>query len=260
MARGWDFSRSHRLRLEIAFDTSVGPVPSSLLVTLNTALAGQPSWDGQAIGLPAEMDGTGPSGVGTGQAVLAGFNTLFSSAGDPNDNALAMTHSPTKEVDGEGEPIDPTPSAVRVQADAETASARADILAVAQTEWVMRIGSFVQDWFTAPRSDAPRQAALTRAVPPPEAFAHQPAQFVKDPASPWRNRHLISALRSELGATASLIMIGAVAYRLRHPIRGWWRERAQIVGHGKVHCGRALPGPHPVARLSRITTHVRKNH
>ncbi len=68
-----------------ASGSSAGPVPSSLLVTLNTALTGQPSWDGQAVsgaGLVADAGAIATAGGPTGQALPAGYVSLFAPGAD----------------------------------------------------------------------------------------------------------------------------------------------------------------------------------
>jgi hypothetical protein len=243
------------------FDSTSGPVPSSLLVTLNTALAGQPSWNAQAAaaaGLLADMGNSGQSGGGAGQALTGGIRPSSESANEASDDVLGVTQQATKGLVGDRGPIGSTTETVSLQGGIDPASVRADIEALARTEWASRIGSIIHDWFMPTRSDASPSTAEAELLPLSAKMAHQAARFVKDPASPWRNRRLISMLRSEIGATASLIMVGAVAYRLRHPIRMWCRDKAQLNGPGNSSRARALPGPHSISKLSRLKTHVRK--
>jgi Bacterial pre-peptidase C-terminal domain len=243
------------------FDSSSGPVPSSLLVTLNTAPAGLPSWNGQAAaaaGLLAELGNGGESGGGAGQALIAGIRPSSESADEASDDVLGVTQQPAKDLVGEPGPIGSTTETVSLQRGFDPAGVRADIQALARTEWASRIGSVIHGWFIPSRSDASPRTAEAELMPPSAKIAHQAARFVKDPANPWRNRQLISMLRSEIGATASLIMIGAVAYRLRHPIRVWCGDKAQLTGPGNSSRARALPGPHRISKLSRLKTHVRR--
>jgi hypothetical protein len=244
------------------FDSSSDPVPSGLLMTLNTALAGQPSWDGQAAaaaGVVAEMGNGGQTGGGAGQALIAGIRPLSGSANEASDDVLGVIQEPTKALVGEGGPIGSTTRTVSLQGAIGPASVRADIQALARTQWANRIGSLMHDWFMPSRSDASPRTAEAEIMPASPNIPHQAARFLKDPANPWRNRQLISMLRSEIGTTASLIVIGTVAYRLRHPIQVWCRDKAQLNRPGHSSRVRALPGPHPISKLSRLKTHVRRS-
>ena len=72
---------------------SVGPMPSSMLVTLNTALTGQPTWDGQAIsgaGLVADAGAIALAGGATGQALPGGSISTFAQGGGPIDDKLSI--------------------------------------------------------------------------------------------------------------------------------------------------------------------------
>jgi hypothetical protein len=235
------------------FNDTAGPVPSNLLITLNSPLAGQPTWNGQTVGLLTE---TGDAG-GAGQALLPQFATLSSSEGDVIDDAGGMVPSQSNNLVRNDGPVEPAPRAARPERDHEPATSHADTRAIAQAEWVMRIGSLVQDWLKTSPSDRPPQLAMSSPVPPLAVISGQTNRFLRVPESAWRHRLLTSAQRSRLGAAAGLITIGTIAYRLRQPVRKWWRQNTQIVGPGKLHRPRALPGPHPVLRASRMKTHVR---
>ena len=243
-----------------AFGGSVGPVPSSLLVTLNTALAGQPSWNGQAFAgasFPAETE----TGSSPGQAINAGFSPLFASGDEPINDDEALTLNTTKDRTAEGGPILSKANTVQPDHNADSNSSIADIRALTKTEWVTRIGSLVQDWFMPSREFARSQLAETESL-----FHHSRRRrastravlLVNDPAKSWRNRHFISVARGDLGATAGLIMVGAVAYRLRLPISRWWQANRQHNDSRNRPRARALSGPHPVLRMSRLKTHVRR--
>ncbi len=51
-------------------------------------------------------------------------------------------------------PIPSKADTIQLHHDADLTSTGADIRALAQTEWVTRIGSLVQDWFMPSRPDA----------------------------------------------------------------------------------------------------------
>ena len=137
-----------------ALGSSAGPVPASLLVTLNTSLTGQPSWDGPAVsgaGLVADAGATATAGGSTGQALSAGSFSLFAPAGAPDIDNLKMIEQPENVTVADAEPTGAIPATVQARRDPDDASARADVYALAQSEWVVRIGSFVQDWFDSSR-------------------------------------------------------------------------------------------------------------
>ena len=244
-----------------AFGGSVGPVPSSLLVTLNSSLAGQPSWDGQALsgaGPLAESGAIAASGGATGQAAAAGPISLFTPGNGPENDNWGIVEQPVSEVAAGGAPIGSTAQTRRTRRDLHAASTRADIRALDQAEWVNRIGSMIQDLLPSAGSDARSRATLGDSLPPTLAVADQPGVFVKEPALAWRNRPFRSMLRTEIGAAVGMVMFGAAAYRMRHPLRKWWQEKRQLTGPGNSPKARALSGPHRIPRVSRVKTLVRK--
>ena len=244
-----------------ALGSSAGPVPSSLLVTLNTALTGQPSWDGQALsgaGLVADAAAIAQAGGATGQALGAGYSSLFAPGGGSDSDNLDMIEQPGKETVADSKPNKATPETLEVRRDPDAASARADVHALAQSEWVVRIGSLVQDWFVSSRPSASAEP-LEASLAPTLTVGIQPGLMVKEPAVSWRNRHLVSMLRSEIGAAAGVIAVGAVAYRMRQQVKSWWQVRGQLNGPRPFPHARVLPGPHRIAKFSRLKTHVRKS-
>jgi hypothetical protein len=241
-----------------AFGGAIGPVPSNLLVTSNTALAGQPSWNTQAFAgftLPVETE----QGSLPGQAMNENFRPSLAPGDEPDNGDPALIVDAMHDRTPNAGPALSTAGTIQTYHDAESTSSIADIRALAESEWVTKIGTLVQHWFTTSREGTRNQLAGNEWPSPPAAVATGPGLFVKDPANSWRNRHFSSAARGEMSATASLIMVGAVAYRLRDPVRKWWRENRPLAVRSKCPQPRALSGPHLVAKMSRLKTHVRRS-
>ena len=81
------------------FGNSIGPMPSSLLITLTTSLAGQPSWDAQpyAAGLAVEF-GT------AGQALDNRDGPSFASGDTENNDGADLIHDGVIVRETEGNP------------------------------------------------------------------------------------------------------------------------------------------------------------
>ena len=245
-----------------ALGGSLGPMPSNLLVTLNSGLTGQPSWDGQAnsgAGLVADAAAIAQAGGATGQPLSAGAIAMASPGGGLDDDNLGAIEQPGQDTVSAGEPIRSNPDTIEARRDPDAASARADVRALAQADWVVRIGSSIQDWFASSKSDVRVQPPLDESRAPTFVAGIQPRLLVTGPASSWRNRRLSSMLRSEISAVAGLIVVGAVAYRTRQPFGTWLRERRQLNGPRQFPRARVLVGPHSVPRTSRLKTHVRRS-
>ena len=187
-----------------AFGGSLGPMPSSLLVTLNTALTGQPSWDGQAIsgaGLVADAAAIAAAGGATGQALAAGHHLDgLAQEADRTTTTRARSSSRDRIRSAAGEPIGSTRKPSR-HAATPTPRAHEPTFALAQAEWVVRIGSSIQDWFASSRSDVRVQPPWTSRAPQLSLAGIQPRLFVTGPANSWRNRrfHLDVAERNRRG-------------------------------------------------------------
>ena len=233
---------------------SAGPVPSNLLVTLNTALTGQPSWDGQADAV-ANTTAGGP----TGQALPGGSFSLFASAGGPDNDNLNLIEQPGKDTVADGTPTLAIAETLEARRDPDAASARADVHALADSEWLTRIGSLVQDWFTSARPDDGAQPPYDGSLAPTIMLGNRPGLMVNEPAVSWRNRRCRTMLRSDIGGAAGMIMIGAIAYRMAQPVRNWWRVRGQLNSPAPRGHARVLPGPHRITKVSQLKTHVRRS-
>jgi methionine-rich copper-binding protein CopC len=243
-----------------AMGGSAGQVPASLLVTLNTGLTGQPSWDGQATsgaGLMADPGAIATVGGPTGQALATGFNSLYASEdGQANDN-MDMIERPGTVTVADGKQISAIPETVQARSGPDDASSLADVHALAESDWVVRIGSLVQDWFAYSRPDGPAHPSMDGSVAPTLTAGAQPELLVKEPVASWQNRHFTPMLRSDIGGAAGIIMVGAVAYRMTQPVRTWWRARGQLNFPGPLPRARVLLGPHRIAKNSRLKTRVR---
>jgi len=247
------------------FAGSSGPLPASLFVTLNTGLIGQPTPAGQNVtpvgptvdegsiavadsttglqpGLRYEsMSASGP-GPGdsdqSGQAKPAGAGTVA------NDQAIRLAVGGSEQL----------------RLDPEADSARADERALAQAEWLVRLGSRIKSWLVP----SPAAAEIkSHAAAPLEAMAmvgNDAAAGLGGSRGFNRNKRSTSSAQVDIGAAASLIMVGAVAYRLRQPFQKWWRRRDRLASGGPAPAKPFCRGPHPVSTRARVTTRARKVH
>jgi hypothetical protein len=241
-----------------------GPLPTGLIVTFNTSLIGLPEPAAQNIAP------IGPT-VATGSVALADSSTglhpgmpyasLPTSGQELGNGELATDTQPlaTETVASRAE-IRADSVGARPLQDAETKSARADEQALAQAEWLVRLGSRLGNWFL--RSPAPGEIqtgtlAPLKARPVIADVALPDGRDLRRLSRPKRS---ISSAQVDIGAAASVIVVGTIAFRLRQPIQKWWRRANRTAP------GRPAPtwpfghGPHPATTRARATARARKIH
>jgi hypothetical protein len=249
--------------VEGIFAGSSGPIPASLLVTLNTGLIGQPALGGQtvaAVGPTVETGSTAlaDNGTGLGEAIQFG-RALDSSRRLGVDDRLAEAElAALKPV-----PSDPAVVAATLGAlarlDPEASSARADERALGQAEWLVRLGSRLQGWLS-PGTAARNAEQLAGGSPIAHGLVQDdPIRKERDPDGIHRTKRSISATQVDLGATVCLVMIGAVTCRLHRPLLKWWRRTSRLTLAGERLARPLLHrGPHTASARARATTKLRK--
>ncbi len=75
------------------------------------------------------------------------------------------------------------------------------------------------------------------------------------PARFKQNERPDSKVQADLGASASLIVFGVVAYRIRRPVQTWWRRRSRSAVAGISMAKPSIPRPHAVSSRARATAH-----
>jgi hypothetical protein len=202
----------------------VSPIPSSLLVTLNTSLMGLPSSDAghvSAVGPTAEggLVALADNGAGLvpgirygsalGSSPLVGAEDLALLPGAPGAPALVSRDD-----------------APRGQGGASAGGDSADARALARADWLIQLADWLNDGLRSPEPAQPGDPAvhvpLLAMVGNPLAATTQGRR--SGPAGWAGSGGWQSLIQDDLGASASLVVAAAVSYRLRRPLRKWWRR------------------------------------
>ncbi len=232
---------------------TLGPLPASLFVSPNTSLVGQPSWDGLAVG-PA-----GPpidaAGLVIGQAVANGTQLPLSSEPGPfDDESVAFFQHPADWTVPHGIPS----KTVQARLGPDAASMRADVQALEREAWLRRVGSLVAQWFASSQPASPLNLSPDKPIAQGRVAVDQVSRIAGGHDGSRRNRRLNSRWRGDFAAAASVLMVGAFAYQLKRPLKNWWCQRGLLTATRRFSPPRTLPGPHPIAKASQITTRVRR--
>jgi hypothetical protein len=221
---------------------------------MNTTLMGMPSPDGQHVAA------VGPTAEG---GILA---LADSTAGLPSGIRYPSTSGPREEAGDGGLPAEPAAAAggplVQAEsplggADPKAGSVRADTSALARADWLVQLGAWVNQAFAPEARD---QLVISTGAAGPEVASMDRNDSLDRPggADRSRRRAWLSMVQADLGAPLSLIVAAAVSYRLRLPVRKWWRR------HGPAAAGwnRSLHffarGPHFRSRRAETTRRIRK--
>ncbi len=247
------------------FAGSSGPIPATLLVTLNTGLIGQPTLDGQTVAAVGPTVATGStalavSGTGLGEGLQFGRSSGASRWPGDDDQLADNEPAAPKPV-----PHDPAVVAASLGAlarlDPLGNAARADERALGQAEWLVRLGTRLQSWLAPAKvAESVEQLAAGQAGAR-GLVAAEIAGNDDDPNGFHRTQRSTSSAQFDLGATACMITIGAVTCRLQRPLLKWWRRTGKLAPHGEKLARPLHRGPHTVASArARATTRLRKSH
>jgi hypothetical protein len=224
-----------------------------LFVTSTSTLTGQPS----AAPGPS-FDGFAPLAGGfTGQSVSTGVNPSFASSEEPDVDPTDMVPNPGDDAEISTPPVNTTSTVAQTSSATDTATAQADVRAVARADRLVYLGLLAADWFRVARQNVTSQPSPVESPAGPPVIARQSVAAQWGPSGPEQDRRSSSVLHGGLGAAASVIALGAVAYRLRMPLKFWWHQRGRLTATGQAARVKALHGPHRASKVSRITTRVR---
>jgi hypothetical protein len=205
----------------------LSPIPITPLVTLETGLAGLPA---PGAGLVAAV---GPQSEGA--------TVALSDAGrGPTQGVFSLLTSGTDPRVGEGNPVDgpdsvtPAPLAQigstepAVASDPEAASARADAMALARADGMVRLAAWISDRIavapTGPgEADLPSAGFGTTLLAAVATTDGGAATGDATAGGPGRGRRRETFTQADLGAPFILLVGTALSYRLSKPIRKWWR-------------------------------------
>jgi len=234
----------------VAFAGSMGPVPLSLLVTVNTSPLGQPSWDAGLV----PTAGPGESGLVTVADRTPGLFPGF------RPGAMFATIQGAGEADQSVELGLPVAKAVlndkamRTSSDGdglggglEADRARADLSALAGDDWLVRLVSRV-------KSNLVRLAGgseiVTQPTEPPGAQAMMGGEANSSPREPIDSdltQRPSSIAQADIGSVTTLVVVAAVVRRLWRPIREQWRGRHPSVVGGQRPARPFFRSPHVLA-------------
>jgi hypothetical protein len=243
---------------------AMGPIPSTLMITLNTGLIGPPTVPSQS--LPA----VGPMVEGGSAALASSGNSFdlgvgYASALDWSE--WLETEEPPANLDQVVERavaagpvlVAGLPAGLAHPGGSQADSAAADERALGQAEWLFRLGARLQGWLgTAMKVGNGRHDA---SVP------SQAREFVQNASgsrpdianAAQENRRGTSTAGVDLGATACAILVGAAAYKLRRPVLQWWRRHERMLHAPGERSTRSLHrGPHAAVTRSHARTRSHK--
>lgn len=245
------------------FAGSMGPIPSTLMVTLNTGLIGQPVLSSQS--LPA----IGPIVDGGSTALANSANSL-----DPSIS-YETTLDLNTWLEDQQPPVNPgqvaaqaivkgpmlaaTSAASQTHSGPETDRSAADERVLSQVEWLFRLGARVQGWLGTSAKGANDQpdASGTQSV---DNLVHSGRALSPGIENPVKKRTRERATAQvDLGAVTCAILVGAAACKLRRPVLRWWRECNPMLASSSKKPARLLHrGPHLAATRSHARTRCHK--
>jgi hypothetical protein len=241
------------------FAGSMGPIPNSLVVTLNTGLIGTPALSSPSAGAVGPMvDGGSTALANSGNGLDPAIR--YESAIEWDD-WLADGVALAERQQAVPQPV-LTDSAVvtaslgnvaRFEPDAD--SARADDRALGQAEWLLRLGARVQGWLGAAASGENDQPATTMPGTANELAQNATALRLGTAKADGQSRRESSVAQVDLGAATCAILVGAAACKLRRPMHRWWRAHHRTLAAPVVKSARPLHrGPHAVLTRSQART------
>ena len=229
------------------------PIPTSLLVSMNTGLMGLQGTNTQNVAA------VGPLAEGALASVADRVNGLLPGIQyvSRSDSEASVGNGETPEVLGitSGQTADPREavSLAAKPANPGAASARNDGQVLAQADRLVRLATWIEDALgfpsrskpdARPGDEAPAIVAAVGDRGEPKGMCRGPVPAGLDSSRTGTKESLVLGdLRGPLG----LIVAAAVAYRLRRPIEKWWRRKAPTaaIGPRRPHLHRPLVrGPH----------------
>jgi Bacterial pre-peptidase C-terminal domain len=237
---------------------SLGPVPASLLVTLNTGLIGQPTLGSQNLAVVGPSVPTGSTALANnGNSLISEFQ--FGSTIDWSQWLMDEESLPDAEL--AGQKLIPTDAVVvrakavvSVRSDPLAHGAGADQLALGRAEWLVRLGARLQRWL------APVAAGNETLLESPEPLLrsglvqNSRGLTLGNPGDEERNERTRSAAHADLSAATCVILVGATACRLRRPLLKWWRATSRLAVQGEKLARPLHRGPHIPSIRARATT------
>jgi hypothetical protein len=242
------------------FGDSMAPLSANLFVTVNTGLMGQPFGNNQGFASSdASALGSAPAQAGgpTGESLLTGDAALLASSTPPGNDSQATIVDPAQVTVAPVSAINSQLTAATPDVKTNDGTSEADARAVTQSEWLANIGSLIQTWLAPSRPDVSREGTGAARTSPELLAANERSAVPIDPADSSRNQQFQPPLRGDMGAATGLVIVGAIGYGMKRPIRKWWRQCGQLASPALHPAPKGLAGPSTHQRISRVTTRVR---
>ena len=246
------------------FAASMGPIPTTLMVTLNTGLIGPPVLSSQS--LPA----VGPMVDGGSTALANSGNSLdpsisYESSLDLNtwledQQPLVNPGQVAVQAIVNGPVLAATSAASLTHSGAETDRSAADERVLNQVEWLFRLGARVQGWLGT-RTNGASDQPVASGMQPVERLVHSERALSPGIDNPVKKRTRERATAQvDLGAVTCAILVGAAACKLRRPVLRWWRRHNPILVSLTEKSARLLHrGPHVATTRSHARTRCHKH-
>ena len=245
------------------FGGSMGPIPATLMVTLNTGLIGPPVLSSQS--LPA----VGP--------MVDGGSTALANSGNSLDPSISYESTLDLNIwlEGQQPPVNPGQPAVQAivtgpvlattsaasltYSGPETDRSVADERVLGQVEWLFRLGARVQGWLGTSANGANKPSDLSGMHPVDNLVQSGRAVSpgIENPAKKSTKER--STAQVDLGTVTCAILVGAAACQLRRPALRWWRGHNPMLASSSRKSAKLLHrGPHLAATRSHARTRCHK--
>ena len=247
------------------FAGSMGPIPSTLVVTLNTGLIGAPVLASQNVLVVGPLVDGGTSALASSGNSLdpgARYESALNWSDWLGNGPLAGELKPAGSQPVQADPAVVTASLGNsARLDSETNTARADGQAMGRAELLLGLGARVQGWLGAAFRVGNDQSAANRPVAT-NLLAQNELTLGEDrPKEGDQIRRERSTAQFDLGAATCAILVGAALCKLRRPIFKWWQgHHRMLTASGGKSSLPAHRGPHALVTRSQARTrrHVPK--
>jgi len=238
-----------------------GPIPSNLLITLNTSLMGQPGLTGSDIAsVGPSVDGTSVALADSTRGLIPGirYASMFETGSREDAGAPADGNRAGAKDRLGGEAIGATAAQSDNRLDPDATSIRADQRALLQSEWLIRVAGTIRDWFGPTSADSRISHSDFSSAPPLPSNLAAAGREAFAARSPRRLTIVDRTARADVEFPAGLLVVAVAVCRLHAPVRRWWRRRTPIIVKGHRLATPLYPAPHSSSTLARARTRVPK--
>jgi hypothetical protein len=243
-----------------SFPGPAGPIPSNLLVTLDTGLMGLPP------NAPSSIAPVGPAVVldsvalaDSASGLLPGIryaSMSWTRSGDEPEESAGATAAGWK-ARAKDAVIPSAESRPARELDPEADSILADQRALVQPSLLLSVAGIVRDWLGRRWSEAP--------VPSPRGLSPAPtdsqvrlANAALRHGQSRQNGPTESTVEADMQFPGGLVLVVIAACRLREPIGHLWRTRAVPTALPRAKGRPYYPKPHASSTFARKPTRVRR--